>query len=95
MFASGLKEEVLALLARGHTAQSKALESIGYKQMLGCLQGDGTEAEALADTQMQTRRYAKRQWTWFRRDSEIHWLNGFGDDAEIRNAAVRLIETVR
>jgi tRNA dimethylallyltransferase len=95
MFASGLKQEVEALLARGYTAQSKALECIGYKQMLEHLSGLCTEEQALAATQMQTRRYAKRQWTWFRRDVEIHWLNGFGDDPFIKAAAVHAVRTVR
>jgi tRNA dimethylallyltransferase len=95
MFTSGLKEEVEGLLARGYTAQSKALESIGYKQMLDHLSASCTEAEALAVTQMQTRRYAKRQWTWFRRDAEIDWLYGFGDDPSIVAAAVELVRTVR
>ena len=95
MFASGLKEEVEALLARGYTAQSKALESIGYKQMLEFLSGTCTKAEALAATQMQTRRYAKRQWTWFRRDQEMRWLDGFGDDPIVRELALDLIDKHR
>lgn len=95
MFASGLKEEVHKLQAMGYTAQSKALESIGYKQMLAHLSDACTGAEALADTQMQTRRYAKRQWTWFRRDAEIHWLQGFGDDSKVMADAVHLVHTVR
>ncbi len=91
MFASGLREEVAVLLARGYTAQSKALESIGYKQMLDHLSGACTEADALAVTQMQTRRYAKRQWTWFRRDAAMHWLNGFGDEPKVMRMAMDLI----
>jgi len=40
--------------------------------------------EAIASTQLETRQYAKRQWTWFRRDAQVQWLHGFGEDAAMR-----------
>ncbi len=88
MFERGLRAEVEGLLAKGYNAQTKALESIGYKQMLDVISGRMPEEGALADIQMQTRRYAKRQWTWFRRDPDILWLEGFGDDPEIQRQAI-------
>ncbi len=96
MFEGGaLREEVRGLLARGFTEQTKALESIGYKQMLDCLAGRCTEAEALESARMHTRRYAKRQLTWFRRDAEMRWFEGFGDDpgvaAEVLTAVQLLL----
>ena len=91
MFAAGLREEVESLLARGYTAGTKALEAIGYKQMLDHLAGRCSEAEALESTRMWTRRYAKRQLTWFRRDPEIHWLEGFGDDDWVAGVARALV----
>jgi tRNA dimethylallyltransferase len=50
-----------------------------------------TEEEAIAETQQQTRRYAKRQWTWFRRERDIEWLCGFGTDPEVQSEAVKKI----
>jgi tRNA dimethylallyltransferase len=95
MFSGGLREEVLQLRSLGYDEKSKALESIGYKQMLDSLAGRCSEAEALAQTQMQTRRYAKRQWTWFRRDEGIHWLAGFGDEPAVMLKALELVRQAR
>ena len=80
MFNGGLLDEVRGLLAQGATGAEKPFESLGYKQALRHLRGELTLPEAIASTQLETRQYAKRQWTWFRRDLEIHWLPGFGDD---------------
>lgn len=91
MFWGGLQAEVEGLLARGYTSETKALESIGYRQMLDHLAGRCSETEALEATQMWTRRYAKRQLTWFRHDPEIHWLPGFGDSDAIAAAALALV----
>lgn len=95
MFDRGLRGEVESLVARGYGPQTKALESIGYKQMLDVIAGRMPEREALADVQMQTRRYAKRQLTWFRRDPEMHWLRGFGDDAAIANEACEILRLIK
>jgi tRNA dimethylallyltransferase len=91
MFAEGLVEETQSLLDRGFGRETKALESIGYRQCIDIVEGRTTIAEALADVQMETRRYAKRQLTWFRRDPEIRWLNDFGDDPLIEREAMRLV----
>lgn len=91
MIRAGLRDEVVELVANGYGEGTKALEAIGYKQMLDLLRGRCTEAEALEAMQMQTRRYAKRQLTWFRRDPAIHWLRGFGDDPVIVEQALRLL----
>ena len=91
MFERGLIEEVESLLARGYDRQTKALESIGYRQSIDVLEGRVTRAEALAAMQMQTRRYAKRQVTWFRRDAGIQWLKGFGGEPSIEIEAMRLV----
>lgn len=92
MFRKGLVEEVRGLLAHGYDRGAKALESIGYRQSMDLLEGRlESEQHALADVQMQTRRYAKRQMTWFRKDAEIQWLQGFGDDPEIQLRALHLI----
>jgi len=83
MFAHGLIEEVRSLLAQGATGNEKPFEALGYKQALLLLRGTLTLEQAVESTIVETRQYAKRQRTWFRRDTEIHWLLGFGDDAEI------------
>jgi tRNA dimethylallyltransferase len=83
MFKYGLLEEVRGLLAAGASGNEKPFEALGYKQVLLHLRGALTLEQAVESTVVETRQYAKRQRTWFRRDSEIRWLSGFGDDAEI------------
>jgi tRNA dimethylallyltransferase len=87
MFEQGLVEETRSLLERGCSESAKPFESLGYRQAVRVLRGAMTVAEAVADTQLRTRQYAKRQWTWFRRDDEITWLAGFGDDRPLIDAA--------
>jgi len=94
MFRHGLVEEVRALLAAGLTGAEKPFESLGYKQALAHLQGKMTLAEAITSTQLQTRQYAKRQRTWFRRETGMHWLQGFGDSPHVIEQAVALQHSV-
>lgn len=93
MFERGLIEEVRGLLATGLTGDEKPFESLGYKQTLAHLRGSLTLEQAIESTIIETRQYAKRQRTWFRRDPRIHWLEGFGGDPAIQAAAFR--ETAR
>jgi tRNA dimethylallyltransferase len=79
MFAAGLVQEVEMLLQHGCSGQEKPFESLGYRQALEFIRGETSLERAVYLTQMETRHYAKRQWTWFRRDPEIHWVSGFGD----------------
>ena len=93
MFNGDLLEEVRALLAQGATGAEKPFESLGYKQALRHLRGELTLEQAIASTQLETRQYAKRQWTWFRRDPEIFWIAGLGDDPEVvAEACARVAE---
>ena len=87
MFAAGLIEEVRALLASGLTGEEKPFESLGYKQALAYIRDEITLAAAIESTEIETRQYAKRQQTWFRRDSRIRWLRGFGNTAPIEQEA--------
>lgn len=80
MFEGGLVEEVRHLLSSGVSADAKAFESIGYKECLQYLNGALTLDQAVELTTIATRQYAKRQLTWFRRESDIRWLDCFGDD---------------
>jgi len=68
MLAAGLRDEVQSILERGYSPELKPLQSIGYRQMIEHLAGSITLEQAIADIQQATRRYAKRQLTWFRND---------------------------
>jgi tRNA dimethylallyltransferase len=91
MFRSGLIEEVERLLHAGATGAEKPFQSLGYKQALELVRGSMTLEDAIASTQIETRQYAKRQWTWFRRDPSIVWLSGFGDDPEVVKQSFELV----
>jgi tRNA dimethylallyltransferase len=89
MFAEGLVEETRHLLARyGH---SPALASLGYRQAAEFLEGNLTLEQAIAAASQGHRNYAKRQLTWFRREPEVCWLKGFGDDPSVYAEAERLV----
>jgi tRNA dimethylallyltransferase len=91
MFAAGLVEETRGLLERFGAV--KALDSLGYRQGLAVLAGTMTVEAAIAAAQQGHRNYAKRQMTWFRREPDVHWIEGFGDDAEAARTATHLVET--
>ena len=92
MLERGWREEVAALAERGLPRAAKPFESIGYRELRALLeQGKpaGGAREAIAQS---TRRYAKRQLTWFRKEPGVLWLPGFGDDPEIVAAAIAEVE---
>jgi tRNA dimethylallyltransferase len=91
MFHSGLLAEVRGMIAAGCSGDEKPFESLGYRQAVEHLRGRLTLEQAIASTQIETRQYAKRQWTWFRRDSEIVWLDGFGSSADVIEKAAKLV----
>ncbi len=74
MMEDGLEEEVNGLLAMGYSPSLKSMGAIGYKEMVGYLRGSTTMEEAVSLLKRNTRRYAKRQITWHRRDGEIRWF---------------------
>lgn len=74
MLKLGLIAEIQALLASGVTENATAMQAIGYKEFIAALEGRCTVEEATAQVQLASRRYAKRQLTWFRRNKSIHWL---------------------
>jgi tRNA dimethylallyltransferase len=88
MFAQGLVEETRGLIAR--YGRSPALDSLGYRQAVQYLDGALTLEQAIATASQGHRNYAKRQLTWFRREPDVCWLNGFGDDLSVRVEAARL-----
>ena len=92
MFGGGLVEETQRLVAK-YGDRAGPLSSLGYKQVAQFLRGELTREQALQAAQQAHRNYAKRQMTWFRREPEVHWLRGFGDDAEIQREALASIAT--
>jgi len=91
MFDSGLVEETSALLAK--YGDARPLQSLGYKQAGQLLRGESDRKLAIWATQQAHRNYAKRQMTWFRREPEVHWLKGFGDETEVQDEAMRILRT--
>jgi tRNA dimethylallyltransferase len=91
MFAAGLIEETRSLVAR--YGPVKALDSLGYRQAQAVLAGILSEEAAITAAQQGHRNYAKRQLTWFRREPEVHWLTGFGNEAETLRAAAKLVKS--
>ena len=89
MFSAGLIEETRALLAR--YGPVKALDSLGYRQALCVLRESWSVEDAVTSAQQGHRNYAKRQLTWFRREPEVVWIEGFGDEPETLRKAVELI----
>jgi tRNA dimethylallyltransferase len=80
MFEGGLVEEVRHILSLGFAAECKPFESHGYKQALQLIRGDLSPRDAVFYAQRNTRQYAKRQITWFRREQGLVWLKGFGGE---------------
>jgi len=74
MVEQGLLREVRTLLSAGLPKDATALQAIGYKEFLGVLEGETSEAEAIAEVKLRSRQYAKRQLTWLRRNPAIHWI---------------------
>lgn len=90
MFHGGLIAETAGLRERYGDA-CRSLGALGYAQAMAVLRGEMTEPAAIASAQQGHRNYAKRQHTWFRRDPEIQWLTGFGDDPAVQTAAIELL----
>lgn len=91
MFEAGLLDEVRKILSLGFAPDARALQSIGYREAILCLNGQLTMAEAIHSTMVATRQYAKRQRTWFRREADIFWFPGFGDQKNIQDIAVEYL----
>ena len=90
MFEAGLVEETKRLLEKYGDAAGP-LASLGYRQAVQFLRGEVSQEQALQAAQQAHRNYAKRQMTWFRREPEVQWLRGFGDEAQVQQEAVGLV----
>lgn len=94
MMANGFLDEVKALLARGFRANLPAMQGLGYKQLVNYLQGAYDLKEAINLIKKETRHFAKRQLTWFKRDPRIQWFNAEEAEynyEEIISQMIRLI----
>ncbi len=94
MLEAGLLEEIRALLRSGIPEKCTAMQAIGYKEFTDALDGRCTVEAAADQVRQSSRRYAKRQLTWFRRNGRIHWLRrGPGEgSAEILASARRILQ---
>jgi len=91
MFDAGLVEETRQLLEKYGEA-ARPLSSIGYKQVVQLLKGEIDREAAVDAVQQAHRNYAKRQMTWFRREPEVTWIQGFGNQSEVTTQAVAAIQ---
>ncbi|WP_228983982.1 tRNA (adenosine(37)-N6)-dimethylallyltransferase MiaA [Streptomyces sp. DH12] len=93
MWDAGLVDEVRALEAHGLREGRTASRALGYQQVLAALAGECTEQEARDETVRATKRFARRQDSWFRRDPRVHWLSGaVADRGELPGRALTLVE---
>ena len=81
MLAAGFLDELRALLEAGHRANLEQLRTLGYREFMAHLRGEVSFEDARAAMQQNTRRYAKRQLTWFRADDRIEWIEPDEQDA--------------
>ncbi len=91
MIEQGLLEEIQALLAAGVPPDAKAFGAHGYKRFVEYLQGQRTLESAVEQMKLDTRHYAKRQWSWWRAQTNTHWLNGFGFAAAVIEEAQEIV----
>jgi tRNA dimethylallyltransferase len=91
MLERGWLDEVAGLVRNGVPQNSKPFDFIGYSELNAYLEGTVTLAAATKAITQATRRYAKRQVTWFRKEPLVHWLPGFGDDPAIVAVAEKLV----
>jgi tRNA dimethylallyltransferase len=91
MFDSGLIEETRRL-RENYSDGTQPLASLGYKQAVLLLRGEITTEQALEAAQQAHRNYAKRQMTWFRREPEVKWLDGFGDEPQVQRQAIAFVQ---
>ncbi len=91
LIGGGLIAETERLLAK-YGERARPLWSLGYKQAMQFLRGELDRESALAAAQQAHRNYAKRQITWFRREPDVHWLGGFGDDPAVQAEGIAIVE---
>jgi tRNA dimethylallyltransferase len=93
MFAAGLVQEVERLIASGVPRSARAFGAIGYRQVVENLEGSNSWDDTIRIIQRETRRYAKRQMTWFRNQPGVTWLDGPGNEDTVKENAHRFVQT--
>lgn len=94
MLHEGLLDEIRELTASGLTAETTAMQAIGYKEFLPVLQGSCSEQDAAEEVKKRSRNYAKRQLTWFRRNEKIRWFT-YADRSEFLSTAQDALAAIR
>ena len=92
MLDQGWMREVQGLLDGGLSEDAKPFDFIGYRELRRVLRGEMILEEARAAIQQATRRYAKRQLTWFRKEPGARWFSGFGNDAEVQGGVLEWLQ---
>src|SRR5262249_34178999 len=92
MFRAGLMDEVHQLLATGVPAAAKAFDAIGYRHIIALMNSSIAPEETIRIIQRDTRRYAKRQMTWLRKQCNVTWFDGPGDSEEIKNRVLQFLK---
>jgi len=95
MFEAGLVGEVRQLLGRGIPFSAKPFEAIGYRHIIADLDSCIPEDETIRIIQRDTRHYAKRQMTWFRKQADVSWFDGPGDSEQIKNKVCQFLEKLK
>lgn len=90
MMENGLTDEVKKLIEMGYDRGSSAMQGIGYKELLSCLRGEYSLEETIYILKRDTRHYAKRQMTWFRRIKEINWID-IDENTDLKEIAEKII----
>ena len=93
MFDEGFTEEVERLLDEGYRDDCKAFEALGYRYVLRVLRGELSQLKAIELTCRDTRRYAKRQMTWFRKEPQIRWIDFPGESPQALEQLLALAES--
>ena len=91
MLERGWLDEVQALFDRGGLETRKPFEFIGYRELRGVLRNERSLEQAREAIWISTRQYAKRQLTWFRKEKDVRWFSGFGDDPAVQASVLRCI----
>lgn len=95
MLANGLVKEVESILAAGYSRNSFALQSFGYKELVAYLDGQCTYVEAVEQLKQNTRKFAKRQMTWFKKDKRIQWLERNTTPNNVENIVNEIINSTQ
>ncbi len=91
--AKGLVDETRTLLAKGYSRSLVSMKSLGYRQIAGYLEGEYSYDEAVRQLKRDTRRFAKRQMTWFRKEPDLTWVEVQGDES-VRSVSQRVVTRI-